>query len=538
MGIPSYFSYIIRNYPRMVKNLRQHSNTDFHHLFMDCNSIIYDSYHLLSKQPEYSTRQVFENILIQDVIQKIEHYILLIKPKKTIYIAFDGVAPFAKMNQQKTRRYKSEFMAKQTFIKPSTEQTIGINWSTANITPGTIFMNNLSKKIQQAFHGTRKYGFQNVIVTGSDEAGEGEHKIFQYLRQNPCPTENMILYGLDADLFMLSIFHSHLFQNGYVFREAPEFLKSSIQLEVNKDTDKEEPYVLDMKVLCESILNEINCLYPHQQRIYDYVFMCFLLGNDFLPHFPALNIRTHGIPVLLDIYADTLGKRRDCFFIDTNTRDINWSNFALFIKALAKSEYEFLLQEYVVRDKLEKRHYKTNTPEEREQVLLNIPTIYRKEEHYIYPREKMWEDRYYMALFEKERTPDNVKAICDNYLEAIEWVYRYYSMDCPDWRWSYNYHYPPLLTDLSFAIPHDSKKYMEPNTQNSAFSPEFQLAYVLPSSQMDLLPEKTKMVLEKYPEICKKDYEFKWAFCRYFWEAHVVYPDFSKEFLEKIEKDL
>ena len=42
MGIPAYFSYIIKNYP----NILQKINKDFivDNLFLDSNSIIYDSF--------------------------------------------------------------------------------------------------------------------------------------------------------------------------------------------------------------------------------------------------------------------------------------------------------------------------------------------------------------------------------------------------------------------------------------------------------------------------------------------------------------
>ena len=103
---------------------------------------------------------------------------------------------------------------------------------------------------------------------------------------------------------MLSIFHLKYCDNIYIFREAPEFLKNSIPIDIQNNSN--EPYFLDMKHLSISIVNEMGCQDNTISRIDDYVFMCFLLGNDFLPHFPAMNIRTHGISVLLDIYKKPL----------------------------------------------------------------------------------------------------------------------------------------------------------------------------------------------------------------------------------------
>lgn len=518
MGIPSYFSQIIKNYPSIVRNLKQHRNvnTHFHNLYMDCNSIIYDAVRTLN-----STEPGFEGRLIRQVVENIEGYIRKINPSNTIIIAFDGVAPFAKMNQQKTRRYKSAFMSK-------VEKTEKTEWSTSNITPGTQFMSELSKQMVKAFAKTEsKYNVKNVIVTGADEPGEGEHKIFKYVRDNPNLNHNVMVYGLDSDLIMLSIFHRHYFNNGYIFREAPEFMKSSIKVE-----DSDEPYVLDMGLLGESIMKDMKCKFPDTKRIYDYVFMCFLLGNDFLPHFPALNIRTHGISVLLETYVEHLGKYPDRFFIDGGK--IQWRHFANFIRQLAKNEHVYLLNEYTLRDKHDKRVWKMDTPQDKEIATLNIPIIYRGEEKYICPTEKNWEERYYRSLFHTERKP---KPVCNNYLEGLEWVFKYYSGDCPDWRWTYEYHYPPLLVDLQHYIPDCDTTFI--SKSRPAFSPNVQLAYVLPIAQFELLPEKTRAFLTaQYIDYYKDEAEFKWAFCRYFWEAHVNFKPITANMLDSWEKAL
>ena len=219
MGIPSYFSQVIKNYPRIVSKLGLHKKTNpSHNLYMDCNSIIYDVVNSFGDQKPAN----IEATIIDRVILKIDEYIHQIQPSNTVIIAFDGVAPFAKMNQQKTRRYKSAFANNRK----------ADDWSTSNITPGTNFMQILSDRIGGHFlYSENKYKVKRMIVSGSNENGEGEHKIFKHIRDNPSVDQNIIIYGLDSDLIMLTIFHRHLFANGFVFREAPEFMKSSIDVD-------------------------------------------------------------------------------------------------------------------------------------------------------------------------------------------------------------------------------------------------------------------------------------------------------------------
>jgi 5'-3' exonuclease len=138
------------------------------------------------------------------------------------------------------------------------------------------------------------------------------------------------------------------------------------------------------------------------------------------------------------------------------------------------------------------------------------------------------EELDYKALFEKE---NSIKDICANYFEGLEWVFKYYMKGCSDWKWKYNYHYPPLFVDLIKYVPHFASEFIVPNT-NAPFSPYAQLSYVLPPEQLSLLPEKIRNYLFKtYPKLTSQ-MEFQWAFCRYFWEAHVNLPHIEINELE------
>jgi 5'-3' exonuclease len=472
MGIPSYFSYIIKNHMQILTKLSR-CKQSFHNLYLDCNSIIYDSIRELQKSGSLKPVVADNYEPISALLcTKIQQYIDAVRPSNTVYIAFDGVAPFAKMNQQKSRRYRSAFLEHHNVIAKST-------FNSALITPGTAFMDYLSKYVTARFS-------PKFIVSASDIPGEGEHKLFQHIRDNHLPDQNTVIYGLDADLLMLSIFHSDK-TNLFVYREAPEFAKS-----LNADLENGEAYVLDIARLCTSISTEMK---GDSRRVFDYAFLCFMLGNDFLPHFPALNIRTTGMHSLMYAYSETLGKDPSALIIKNS--EIQWENFKKVLICLAKHEEPWIQTEYTKRANI---RVNMSDPD-KEVVFNNTPLIYRATEHYINPSEHKWQSRYYKTLFTHG---DVIKDICTNYFEGLEWVFRYYTNQCFDWRWRYKYHYPPLLVDLAAHSITPLGKYFAKPVFNP-FTHSAQLDYVIP------------------PVDCSfSDIKFEWAFCRYFWEGHLV----------------
>jgi hypothetical protein len=206
-------------------------------------------------------------------------------------------------------------------------------------------------------------------------------------------------------------------------------------------------------------------------------------GNRRFPSQPSLS-REPTVPLLRFI---------------SESGEIEWKNVGIYIAALAKKEHSFLLEEYDLREKHEKRirNNKTETNSEREMALNNLPLMYMQTEKYISPPNGGWESRYYKALLDNE-TPEKVSL---NYCEGLEWVLKYYSGDCPDWQWSYKYNYAPLLSDLSKSIPNEEFKFIK--KCGNPYTSEAQLNYVL---------YKDGNVEPK----------IEWSYCRYFWEAHTV----------------
>ena len=529
MGIPSFFSHIVRNHGSIIKKINK-LNKNINNLYLDSNSIIYDCLRSLN----YKNNTQFEKELLKSICLKIDEYINIIQPNNNIIIAFDGVAPVAKLEQQRTRRYKSDLESKiKSQLNPESKKS----WDTRAITPGTKFMRKLNKYVKNYYNNKEKnYSVNNIIVSGPNEKGEGEHKIFDYIREYETQhkKQTTIIYGLDADLIMLALNNLPVAKSIYLYRETPEFITY-----IDKNLKPNESYVMDIPLLSQTIIKELNNgLAPNdlqqKNKLYDYIFLCFFLGNDFMPHFPSINIRNNGIYKLMSAYKNTIGKNKNL----TDGKKIYWNNLYLLVEYLANEEDSNIKFEYNKRHKLEKRFLPADTYEEQMERYLHTPTRNRDLEHYINPNEKYWEKRYYHVLFDSDNTLAFKRKVSTNYLEGLEWVMRYYTKGCYDWKWCYRFNYPPLFKDLLNFIPRWDVSMLEYN--DKAVSPEVQLAYVLPKNSLKLLPTKiyVKLLKEKN-HYYKDDCELVWAFCKYIWESHVNLPhidiDELEDFVEKIK---
>ena len=546
MGIPFYFSYLIKNHKQIISKLE--TLNFIHNLYLDCNSIIYDSLDF----KVYENKSQFENYIIKNVIIRIENIINIINPNENIFIAFDGVPPIAKLNQQKNRRYKSS-LQNSMFNKNSP-------WDTCSITPGTNFMNKLNDVIREHFTNNKKikkYSNNTIILSLSDEPGEGEHKLYEYIRNNSHNNKNTLIYGMDADLIMLSLNHLKYCNSIYLYRETPHFISS-----LDNSLDPQEKYLINISELGIQIYKELvddisikndtpiwlkeassilDSSYNYSNfegfynKIEDYIFICFLLGNDFMPHFPALNIRYNGFNVLLNLYKSDFGVKKQLI----KDGKIIWKNFKLFIEKIANNEEAFLKEIYKIREKQSKKRYNENSIEEKENKYINLPSFERNIEKFINPYEEEWQYRYYYSLFHVniDENKNHIPEVCNNYLQTLQWTYYYYSKECINWNHSYKYHYPPLLSDLYKAIPYFDSELVLKEDKNIIHE-YLLLSYVLPCNSLNLLPQNIhNYLLKNYENHYKNDYNMIYAFCKYIWEGHVEFPELDfEQFSKNINK--
>merc|ERR1712223_1177580 len=401
-GVPAFFRWLTKKYPSVIidcleektqecNGVRQPVDTtkpnpnqvEFDNLYLDMNGIIHPCTH-----PEDKPAPKDEDEMMVAIFECVDRLFGIVRPRKLLYMAIDGVAPRAKMNQQRSRRFRAakeaaekvdakarlraELEDKGFYLPP--EKAKESHFDTNCITPGTPFMDRLSICLQYYIHDRQNNdpGWKDVKVILSDAnvPGEGEHKIMDFIRKQRAqpdhdPNTQHVLCGADADLIMLGLATHE--PNFTIIRE--EFKPNKPRpcdlcrqmghemvdcqgaakpIEGSEYTGEDEPvfgeetkYIfVRLSVLREYLRRELampNLPFPYdfERAVDDWVFMCFFVGNDFLPHLPSLEIRENAIDRLVKLYKEAVYKTGGFL---TSSGLVNPARVQMILQELGKAE--------------------------------------------------------------------------------------------------------------------------------------------------------------------------------------------------------
>lgn len=445
MGVPAFYRWLSDKYALIVQDVledRIHlapnsstiqipfdlnrpnpSGLECDNFYIDMNGIIHPCSH-----PENGPQPTCEEDMYENVCRYVDRLMRAARPRKLLYLAIDGVAPRAKMNQQRSRRFRSaqemreqkalEEEIKSSLIEAGHEYFDSADgkkksslpqWDSNVITPGTKFMLGLAEYvrfyIRKMISTDPAWKKLEVIFSDASIPGEGEHKIMSHIRlqrTQPDYDPNLvhILHGLDADLIMLALAtheaHFYIMREEVLFgrknaeqterkREESGFADAQQQLDEAagaeamsltenkfKTLQRVSIPILREYLACEfqEVLQLIHHSALFQERakkdrrntitdadalvggpgdpnferlIDDFVFLCFFVGNDFLPHLPSLDIRDGALDFLFNVYKKILPTLGD--FITDHGGEVNLSHVDVILAEVgAIEDYVFQMK--------------------------------------------------------------------------------------------------------------------------------------------------------------------------------------------------
>lgn len=548
MGIPHYFRIITQAYPGIVGLTMPPTD----HIFFDFNGAIHQSAKRLIDIKKAAAagegvglRDLYEietddvkeeetSPIEKEVMEAVEEYVRdlsrLVRPTKGIYIYMDGVAPHAKLMQQRKRRYLSMLRYKLLGTEPI--------WDTNAISPGTMFMVQLGAFLKKRL---QQNPLCNGVVTRfsfSDENGEAEHKIFAAMTSIP-HNERVVIHGLDADLIMLSLL-SH---------------RPNITL-MREPQDGADMQYLHIDKLREGILKELSTKYMWPvgaigdmfgqeacDAIESYIVWCFLLGNDFLPHMPTLHLQKNGLQKVLAASQHTM-------LVDAANSVIHWDIMGAILEELSKDEND-VMGSLVAENVRRRCHAKTDEEKVDMYPLLDenkSPLV--AELYHLRSGAGAWRPLYYKNLFHTRMNDLSVvHQACREYMTGMEWTYRYYKRLARDSTWYYPYQYAPTMSDLAnhMSISQENHKAMVESWRElhkvPVFIPDYiQLLCILPPESNHLLPRRLQGIMTDPALGCTHMYPKKYPVLTFLktrlWECSPILPPLDIPLLQKSTRPL
>uniref|UniRef100_A0A672NS04 5'-3' exoribonuclease n=1 Tax=Sinocyclocheilus grahami TaxID=75366 RepID=A0A672NS04_SINGR len=587
MGVPAFFRWLSRKYPSIIVHCLEEkakeyngikipvdtskpnpNEVEFDILYLDMNGIIHPCTH-----PEDKPAPKNEDEMMVAIFEYIDRLFNIVRPRRVLYMAIDGVAPRAKMNQQRSRRFRAskegvELVEEKNKMREEVIQRGGYlppegikeRFDSNCITPGTEFMDNLAKCLRYyvADRLTNDPGWRNITVFLSDASvpGEGEHKIMDFIRRqraqpNHDPNTHHCLCGADADLIMLGLAtHEPNFtiireefkpnkprpcalcgQMGHEIKDCQGLAREK-QGEHDEFADtvpvsEQEFIFIRLSVLREYLERELTMAslpfpFNFERSVDDWVFMCFFVGNDFLPHLPSLEIREGAIDRLVGIYKDVVHKTGGYL---TENGFVNLERVELIMQAVGVAE-DNIFKKRKDDDVRAHNRYSSNDMDNRGVKRKAEDSDSEPEpEDNVRLWEEGWKQRYYKTKFDVDATDDEFrKKVVKSYVEGLCWVLRYYYQGCASWKWYFPFHYAPFASDFKDikGMFSDFEKGTKP------FKPLEQLMGVFPAASGNFLPptwralmtDPESSIIDFYPDDFAIDLNGK----KYAWQGVALLP--------------
>uniref|UniRef100_A0A8C1JAR7 5'-3' exoribonuclease n=1 Tax=Cyprinus carpio TaxID=7962 RepID=A0A8C1JAR7_CYPCA len=593
MGVPAFFRWLSRKYPSIIVHCLEEkakeyngikipvdtskpnpNEVEFDNLYLDMNGIIHPCTH-----PEDKPAPKNEDEMMVAIFEYIDRLFNIVRPRRVLYMAIDGVAPRAKMNQQRSRRFRAskegvELVEEKNKMREEVIQRGGYlppeeikeRFDSNCITPGTEFMDNLAKCLRYyiADRLTNDPGWHNITVFLSDASvpGEGEHKIMDFIRRQRGRAENpgyadLIMLGLATHEPNFTIIREEFKPNkprpcalcgqmGHEIKDCQGLAREK-QGEHDEFADtvpvsEQEFIFIRLIVLREYLERELTMAslpfpFNFERSVDDWVFMCFFVGNDFLPHLPSLEIREGAIDRLVGIYKDVVHKTGGYL---TENGFVNLERVELIMQAVGVAEDNIFKkrkdddESFKRRMKEKKKRMKGPSfvpggqfaPQalggrdrpiavqnarqsayemrmqgnQRNQVSSNDMDnrgVKRKAEDSdsepepednVRLWEEGWKQRYYKTKFDVDATDDEFrKKVVQSYVEGLCWVLRYY------YQVNHTSATESSIIDFypdDFAIDLNGKKYAWQGVALLPFVDERRLRAALADVYPDLSPEE------------------------------------------------
>ena len=473
MGVFQFYSWFRKQFPKDIyklnKSINHELNIEVDNLMIDMNGLFHTSAQKVFKygnyKPPYKV-EIFNNNKTQqqvfnDVCQNLENILMTVNPNKRLILCVDGPAPIAKQVQQRKRRYNSSLEREEN------DKSFDSNC----ISPGTLFMDNLSTYIDWFIRSRLSENplWQNleVIYSSSSVPGEGEQKLLMYIRKYGRNNESFVMHGLDADLIMLSLLTQ--FPKFYILRDDTFDYNNNFLL---IDIGSVRQQLIEMM----RWENENDLKFNEEWVINDFVFLCFLTGNDFLPNVPSIEIIEGGVEVIISISKNvgrthghiTRNKSGNIVFCKTSLKR--------FLEIVSESEKELLEQKFKNR----KMYFE-------DKILEKSASYNIKDEKYDIDIEK-YRDLYNDNVLEGE----DLEKLSHSYLTGLQWIIKYYTKEVPSWSWYYENHYSPLASTLiKYIDSYESPRYHK----GVSLTPYQQLLCILPPKSATLLPKPLDSLL-------------------------------------------